>query len=72
MEQVADNHAVMAAFTRPGGGTVVNAGVIDWTFGLKHRDPVVDRITRNVLDRLADPRTAAGGTGPSGRGMESR
>ncbi len=52
MERVADNHAVMAAFAHPGGGTVVNTGVIDWTFGLKHGDPVVDRITRNVLDRL--------------------
>jgi hypothetical protein len=48
-----DNHAVMAAFERPGGGTVFNAGVIDWAFGLKHRDPVVERITRNVLDRLS-------------------
>ena len=52
VEKVADNHAVMATFTRPGGGTVFNAGVIDWTFGLKHGDPVVERITRNVLDRL--------------------
>ena len=42
----------MAAFTRPEGGTVVNAGVIDWTFGLKHGDPLVERITRTVLDRL--------------------
>ena len=52
VEQVADNHAVMATFTRPRGGTVFNAGVIDWTFGLKHGDPTVERITRNVLDRL--------------------
>jgi hypothetical protein len=52
VEQVADNHAVMVEFTRPGGGTVVNAGVIDWTFGLKHADLCVERITRNVLDRL--------------------
>jgi hypothetical protein len=55
VEKVADNHAVMATFTRPGGGTVFNAGVIDWTFGLKHGDPVVERITRTVLDRLGDP-----------------
>ena len=53
VEKVADNHAVMATFTRPGDGTVFNAGVIDWTFGLKHGDPVVERITRNVLHRLA-------------------
>jgi hypothetical protein len=53
VEKVAHNHAVMGTFTRPGGGTVFNAGVIDWTFGLKHGDPLVERITRNVLDRLA-------------------
>ena len=35
----------------PGGGTVFNAGVTDWTYGLE--DPAVDRITRNVLDRLS-------------------
>lgn len=53
MAELADNHAVMGVFARPGGGTVVNAGVIDWSFGLKHGDPVVQRITRNVLDRLS-------------------
>jgi len=42
---------VLAAFERPGGGTVVNAGVTDWVLGLG--DPVVERITRNVLDRLS-------------------
>ena len=52
VEKVADNHAVMATFSRPGGGTVFNAGVIDWTFGLKHGDPIVERITRTILDRL--------------------
>jgi hypothetical protein len=51
--ELADNHAVMGVFERPGGGTVFNAGVIDWAFGLKHADPVVERITRNVLDRLS-------------------
>jgi hypothetical protein len=29
--------------------------VIDWAFGLKHGDPIVERITRNVLDRLGAP-----------------
>jgi hypothetical protein len=41
----------MAAFQRPGGGTVVNVGVTDWVLGLA--DTVVERITRNVLDRLS-------------------
>jgi len=51
--RIANNHAVMATFTVPGGGTVFNAGVIDWAFGLKHADPDVQRITKNVLDRLS-------------------
>lgn len=53
LERIANNHAVMATFTVPGGGTVFNSGVIDWSFGLKHADPHVERITKNVLDRLS-------------------
>lgn len=52
MAKVASNHACLAVFTRPSGSTVVNAGVTDWAFGLKHDDPDVTRITRNVLERL--------------------
>ena len=33
-------------------GTVFTAGCTDWAWGLERGDPVVDRITRNVLDRL--------------------
>ena len=51
LAELADGHAVLGTFTKPGGGRVVNAGVIDWTLGLG--DPVVERITRNVLDRLS-------------------
>jgi hypothetical protein len=51
LAELGDGHAVMAAFERPGGGTVVNVGVTDWVLGLG--DPVVERITRNVLDRLS-------------------
>ncbi len=51
LAELADGHAVMAAFERSGGGTVVNAGVTDWVLGLD--DPVVGRITRNVLERLS-------------------
>ncbi len=47
------NHAVFGAFETLGGGTVVNAGVTDWVYGLVGRDPDVERITRNILDRLA-------------------
>jgi hypothetical protein len=51
--RVTNNHACMAVFERAGGGTVFNAGVTDWAFGLSGGDPDVDRITRNVLDRLS-------------------
>ncbi|MEU9356917.1 N,N-dimethylformamidase beta subunit family domain-containing protein [Streptomyces sp. NPDC048301] len=47
--------ATMGVF-RLGAGTVFNAGTINWGKVLAE-DPVADRITRNVLDRLggADP-----------------
>ncbi len=48
---LANNHAVLGVFDPPGGGTVFNAGVTDWVDGLG--DPAVERITRNVLDRLS-------------------
>jgi hypothetical protein len=51
LQELADGHAVLAAFERPGGGAVVNAGATDWVLGLG--DPVVERITRNVIDRLS-------------------
>ena len=35
------------------GGTVVTAGTTDWAHGLRGNDPDVDRITRNILDRLS-------------------
>jgi hypothetical protein len=44
-------HAVMASFRR-GAGEVFNAGTTEWAYGLAARDPFVDRITRNVLDRF--------------------
>jgi hypothetical protein len=51
LAELADGRCAFGVFSRPGGGTVVNVGAIDWTLGLG--DPVVDRITRNVLDRLS-------------------
>jgi N,N-dimethylformamidase beta subunit-like, C-terminal len=51
LAELGDGHAVMAAFERPGGGSVLNVGVTDWVLGLD--DPVVECITRNVLDRLS-------------------
>ena len=43
--------AVMGLYTR--GGTVFTSGTTDWAHGLRGKDPVVDSITRNILDRLS-------------------
>jgi hypothetical protein len=51
LDHLRHNHAAMAVFTTPGGGTVFNAGCTDWTDGLG--DPAVERITRNVFERLS-------------------
>jgi hypothetical protein len=42
--------AVLGTYTR--GGTVVTVGSTDWAHGLRGKDPTVERITKNVLDRL--------------------
>jgi hypothetical protein len=44
------NHAVMGIYTS--GGTVFSAGTTDWTNGLTGRDPAVEQVTRNIIDRL--------------------
>ena len=49
-EKGRSGHAVLGTYTR--GGTVVTVGTTDWAHGLRGGDPVVDRITRNILDRL--------------------
>ncbi len=45
-------NAVLGAYTR--GGTVVTAGSTDWAHGLRGKDPIVEQITRNILDRLGN------------------
>lgn len=42
--------ATMGVYTR--GGTVFTAGTTDWSHGLRGSDAAVERITRNVLERL--------------------
>ncbi|HET6881626.1 MAG TPA: N,N-dimethylformamidase beta subunit family domain-containing protein [Pirellulales bacterium] len=42
--------AVMGVYTR--GGTVFTAGTTDWSHGLTGDDPIVEQITRNLLERL--------------------
>jgi hypothetical protein len=44
-------NAVLGVYTR--GGTVFTCGSTDWTHGLRGGDLVVERITRNILDRLS-------------------
>jgi hypothetical protein len=51
VHRVTNNHACIGVFSVPGGGTVFNAGVTDWTYGLE--DPAIHGITRNALDRLS-------------------
>jgi hypothetical protein len=53
VHRIANNHAVVAAFDAPGGGTVFNAGCTDWTYGIAGGDADVRQVTRNVLDRLS-------------------
>jgi len=43
--------AVLGCYTR--GGTVVTAGCTHWAYGLRGNDRTVERITRNILDRLS-------------------
>jgi hypothetical protein len=42
--------SVMGIYTR--GGTVFTCGSTDWPHGLRGGDPVVERITKNILERL--------------------
>jgi hypothetical protein len=53
IEKIAHGNAVLGTYTSPAGGTVVTSGSTDWAHGLAGRDPQVEQITRNVLDRLS-------------------
>jgi len=46
-----DGHGVIGYYTNASGGMVFNAATQEWATGLVN-DPIVQRITRNVLDRL--------------------
>lgn len=49
-EQGREGAAILGTYTR--GGTVFTCGATDWAHGLRGKDPAVERITRNILDRL--------------------
>ena len=42
---------MLGSYTR--GGTIVVVGATNWSDGLRGGDKAVERITRNVLDRLS-------------------
>jgi len=43
-------HAVMGMHEP--GGTVFTAGTTEWAWGVANRDPTIERITRNMIDRF--------------------
>ena len=51
VERLMRGHAVMASFKRE-QGEVFNAGTTEWVYGLKGKNPFVEKITRNVLQRF--------------------
>ncbi len=52
MERIRHGHAVLGAYTNDEGATVLTSGSTDWAHGLAQRDPQIEQITRNVLNRL--------------------
>ena len=51
--KVAHGNAVLGTWTSAAGGTVVTTGCTDWTYGLAAGDPLVERVTHNLLARLS-------------------
>src|SRR5262245_55481104 len=52
LEKYRHGTAAVVTFTR-GRGTVFNCGSTEWVYGLQGHDLFVERITRNIFDRLA-------------------
>ena len=50
--RIEHGHAVLGTYVAPSGGVVITSGCTDWAHGLAGRDPQVERITANVLNRL--------------------
>ncbi|TMQ02233.1 MAG: hypothetical protein E6J90_00285 [Deltaproteobacteria bacterium] len=51
VRKIAHGNAVLGSYRA--GGTVVSVGSTDWVFGLAGGDPLIERVTRNALDRLS-------------------
>ena len=52
-EKGREGNAVLGIYER--GGTVITTGTTDWAHGLSGGDPVVERITTNLIEKLARP-----------------
>jgi hypothetical protein len=50
VERLAHGHAAMGLFED--GGTVFTAGTTDWAWGLANHDAVIEKVTRNLIDRF--------------------
>jgi hypothetical protein len=51
LDRAARGNGMIVSFSK-GRGEVFHAGTCEWVAGLIDRDPFVERITRNVLDRF--------------------
>ena len=52
VRRIAAGQAMLGAHTSDSGGTVITSGSTDWAHGLAGRDPQIEQITTNILDRL--------------------
>ena len=53
VERIKRTNGMMVNFAR-GKGEVFHAGSCEWVAGLIRRDPMVERVTKNVLDRYLE------------------
>ena len=51
IDRLMRGHSVLASFKR-GEGEVFNSGTTEWVHGLGAKDPFVEQITHNVLERF--------------------
>ena len=57
IQRVAHGNAVLGSYVAASGATVVTTGCTDWAYGLAGDDPLIEQVTRNILDRLGAPAT---------------
>jgi hypothetical protein len=53
IERTKRTNGMMVNFAR-GRGEVFHAGSCEWVAGLLRRDPMVERVTRNVIDKYLE------------------